>query len=169
MKKLLLLVTIMLLALSLCACTADTPAPAGDTSGDAPQESSDAPDTPDDGQTVDLPILDEINQNVQVGTSGSYMTAVQAAAKLLDWGVDTGLDPEEIRTAAAAWLGNMGNDDQTAFAEKLALVDNAYQSLLKDGAEDLLSSAGCENTGYPWSDQPVESIEVIMDAAGLRS
>lgn len=169
MKKLLLLVTIMLLALSLCACTVDTPAPAGDTSGDAPQESSDAPDTPDDGQTVDLPILDEIDQNVQVGTSGSYMTAVQAAAKLLDWGVDTGLDPEEIRTAAAAWLGNMGNDDQTAFAEKLALVDNAYQSLLKDGAEDLLSSAGCTDTAYPWSTEPVESIEAIMDAAGLRS
>lgn len=169
MKKLLFLVTIMLLALSLCACTVDTPAPAGDTSGDAPQESSDAPDTPDDGQTVDLPILDEIDQNVQVGTSSSYMTAVQAAAKLLDWGVDTGLDPEEIRTAAAAWLGNMGNDDQTAFAEKLALVDNAYQSLLKDGAEDLLSSAGCTDTAYPWSTEPVESIEAIMDAAGLRS
>ena len=123
----------------------------------------------DEAFAVDLPILNEIDQTVRVGTSGSYMTAVQAAVKLLDWGVDTGLDPEEIRAATAAWLGNMGNDAQTAFADKLALVDNAYQSLLKDGAEDLLSSAGCTDTAYPWSTEPVESIEAIMEAAGLRA
>lgn len=168
MKKLLLLVT-MLLTLSLCACAADTPAPAPDVTPDTPQETPNTPDTPEDGQTVDLPILNEIDQTVRVGTSGSYMTAVQATVKLLDWGVDTGLDPEEIRAATAAWLGNMGNDAQTAFADKLALVDNAYQSLLKDGAEDLLSSAGCTDTAYPWSTEPVESIEAIMEAAGLRA
>lgn len=77
MKKLLLLVT-MLLTLSLCACAADTPAPAPDVTPDTPQETSDTADTPEDGQTVDLPILSEIDQTVQVGTSGSYMTAVQA-------------------------------------------------------------------------------------------
>ena len=168
MKKLLLLVT-MLLTLSLCACAADTPAPAPDVTPDTPQETPNTPDTPEDGQTVDLPILNEIDQTVRVGTSGSYMTAVQAAVKLLDWGVDTGLDPEEIRAATAAWRGKMGNDAQTAFADKLALEDNACQSLLKDGAADLLSSAGCTDTAYPWSTEPVESIEAIMEAAGLRA
>lgn len=62
----------------------------------------------------------------------------------------------------------MGNDAQTAFAEKLARVDEAYLLLLEDGAEDILSTAGVENAGYPWSDQRVETIEAIMDAAGLR-
>ena len=96
------------------------------------------------------------------------MTAVKAAADLLDWGVNTGLDPEEIRQAAISWLAEMGNDAQTEFTEKLAQVDEAYRILLEDGAEDILSSAGVENAGYPWSDQEVETIEAIMEAAGLR-
>lgn len=45
---------------------------------DAPSESS------SNIPALELPILDEINQNVSVGTAGSYMTAVQAAVKLLD-------------------------------------------------------------------------------------
>ena len=117
---------------------------------------------------LELPILDEINNNVTVATAGSFMTAVKAAADLLDWGVNTGLDPEEIRQAAISWLAEMGNDAQTEFTEKLAQVDEAYRILLEDGAEDILSSAGVENAGYPWSDQEVETIEAIMEAAGLR-
>lgn len=117
---------------------------------------------------LELPILDEINNNVTVATAGSFMTAVKAAADLLDWGVNTGLDPEEIRQAALSWLAEMGNDARTEFTEKLAQVDEAYRILLEDGAEDILSSAGVENAGYPWSDQEVETIEAIMEAAGLR-
>ena len=115
-----------------------------------------------------LPILDEIDQNTEVGTAGSFMTAVQSAVKLLDWGTSTGLDPEEIREAAIAWLSDKGNDEQVAFAQKLASVDDAYQKLLGDGAEDLLASAGCEDAAYPWSSEPVENIEVIMEVVGLR-
>lgn len=117
---------------------------------------------------LELPILDEINNNVTVATAGSFLTAVRAAVELLDWGVNTGLDPEEIRESTVSWLSGQGNDAQTAFAEKLARVDDAYQMLLEDGAEDILSTAGLENTGYPWSDQRVETIEAIMEAAGLR-
>ena len=47
-------------------------------------------------------------------------------------------------------------------------MDEAYLLLLEDGAEDILSTAGVENAGYPWSNQRVETIEAIMDAAGLR-
>ena len=117
---------------------------------------------------LELPILQEISDTVAVGTSDSYMTAVQAAAAMLDWGVHTGLNPEEIRQAAVDWLTPRGNDAQAAFAEKLTQVDSAYQELLKPGAEALLSSAGLEDAGYPWSDTPVASIEAIMEAAGLR-
>lgn len=117
---------------------------------------------------IQLPILDEINQNITVGTTGCFMTAVQVAVDLLDWGTATGLDPEEIRSATLAWLTDMGNDKQVAFAEKLALVDEAYQKLLGSDAKELLSSAGCEDAAYPWSDAPVESIEAIMEAVGLR-
>ena len=141
------------------------------------QEAANIPEitaVPETGETagstagLELPILDEINNNVTVATAGSFLTAVRAAADLLDWGVNTGLDPEEIREATVSWLSGMGNDTQTAFAEKLARVDEAYLMLLEDGAEDILSTAGVENSGYPWSDQKVETIEAIMEAAGLR-
>lgn len=75
---------------------------------------SDAADTPADVPPVlTLPILDEIDRNVTIGTSGSSLLAVQAAAKLLD-------------------------------------------------------SAGCEDVEITWGSDPVEPVEAIMQAAGLR-
>lgn len=75
---------------------------------------SDAADAPADVPPVlTLPILDEIDRNVTVGTSGSLLLAVQAAVKLLD-------------------------------------------------------SAGCENVEVTWGSDPVEPVEAIMQAAGLR-
>lgn len=54
---------------------------------------SDIADAPTDVLPVlTLPILDEIDTSVTVGTSGSSLLAVQAAVKLLDWGVNTGDD-----------------------------------------------------------------------------
>lgn len=127
---------------------------------DAAEEQPDSP--------LQLPILDEINRNTTVGAAGAYLTAVQSAVKLLDWGTATGLDAEEIKAATVAWMADKGNDEQAAFAEKLTEVDEAYKQLLQDGAEELLISAGCEDAAYPWSDVPVESIEAVMEAAGLR-
>lgn len=120
--------------------------------------------------SIQMPILDEINQNTSVGTAGAYMTAVQSAVKLLDWGTTTGLDPQEIKEATVAWLSDKGNDEQIAFSEKLAAVDETYRKLIGEKADamELLESAGCGDAAYPWSDAPVESIEAIMEAVGLR-
>ena len=129
---------------------------------------SEAPDAPADVPPVlTLPIPDEIDRNVTVGTSGSSLLAVQAAAKLLDWGVNTGLDTDEIGTAASVWL-SAKNDDRTECLQKLELVDEAYQKLLTDEARELLDSAGCENVEVTWGSDPVEPVEAIMQAAGLR-
>ena len=129
---------------------------------------SDAPDAPADvPQVLTLPILDEINANVAVGTSGSSLSAVRAAAELLDWGVNTGLDTDEISDAASTWLAAQ-NDDLTDFLHKLELVDDAYKKLRTDQARKLLDSAGCEDTEITWGRAPVEAVEAIMQAAGLR-
>ena len=173
MKKSVMCATV-LVAVLLCACSRTSPSPAVSTEPSVPSsaasmESADAlPESSSDVTALELPILDEINQTVSIGTTGSYMTAVQAAAKLLDWGTNTGLDPTEIREATVNWLMDKGNDEQVTFSDKLALVDNAYQKLLSDDAEDLLSSAGLKSAECDWGNQPVESIEAIMDAIGLR-
>lgn len=129
---------------------------------------SDALDAPADVPPVlTLPILDEINETVTIGTSGSSLLAVQAAAKLLDWGINTGLDPDEISEATSTWLAAK-NDDLTDCLKKLGLVDDACQKLLTDEARELLDSAGCEDVEITWNSEPVEPVEAIMQAAGLR-
>ena len=129
---------------------------------------SDAADAPADVPPVlTLPILDEIDRNVTVGTSGSSLLAVQAAVNLLDWGVNTGLGADEISDATSTWLASK-NDNLTECLKKLELVDEAYRKLLTDEARELLDSAGCENVEITWGSDPVEPVEAIMQTAGLR-
>ena len=92
---------------------------------------------------------------------------MQVAVRLLDWGVNTGLDTDEIGTAASVWL-SAKNDDRTECLQKLELVDDAYQKLLTGQARDLLDSAGCETTEITWGSEPVAAVEAVMQAAGLR-
>ena len=129
---------------------------------------SDAVDAPADVPPVlTLPILDEIDQTVVIGTSGSSLSAVQAAVRLLDWGENTGLGADEISDAASTWLAAK-NNDLTDCLKKLELVDEAYRKLLTDEARELLDSAGCEDVEITWGSTPVEAVEAIMQAAGLR-
>ena len=129
---------------------------------------SNAPDAPADVPSVlTLPILDEIDRTVTVGTAGSSLLAVQAAVKLLDWGVNTGLDTDEISDAASTWLAAK-NAELTDCLQKLELVDNAYQKLLTDDVRELMDSAGCAEAEITWGSEPIEPIEAIMRAAGLR-
>ena len=129
---------------------------------------SDAADAPADVPPVlTLPILDEIDTSVTVGTSGSSLLAVQAAVKLLDWGENTGLGADEVSDAASTWLAAR-NNDLTDCLKKLELVDEAYRKLLTDEARELLDSAGCEDVEITWGSDPVEPVEAIMQAAGLR-
>lgn len=130
---------------------------------------SDTADAPADVPSVlTLPILDEIDRNVTVGTSASSLLAVQEAVKLLDWGENTDLGANEISDAASTWLAAKNNDLSDCL-KKLRLVDEAYRKLLTDEARKLLDSAGCEDVEITWDSDPVEPVEAIMQAAGLRS
>lgn len=174
MKNLKKIATARLLAiiLLLAVCTAGCAAPAESNSGvpsetDSPAESDSSGAPADAPQALTLPILDEIDADVTVGTAGSSLLAVQAAVKLLDWGVNTGLDTDEISGAASAWL-TAKNEDRTECLQKLELVDEAYQKLLTDEARELLDSAGCAEVEITWGSEPVEPVEAIMRSAGLR-
>lgn len=119
-------------------------------------------------EKLSLPVLDEIDSKVQIGTSGSSLIAVQAAVKLLEWGEHTGLDPEEIREAASAWISEQTDSDREEALLKLEMVDDAYQRLLKEDARELLDTAGCADTEIFWGSEPMEPVEAIMQVAGLR-
>ena len=129
---------------------------------------SDAADAAADVPPVlTLPILDEIEATVTVGVSGSSLSAVRAAAKLLDWAAATGLGAEEVGDAASTWLASR-NDDLTECLQKLEMVDDACQGLLTGEARAMLDSAGCADTEITWGSQMPEPAEAIMQAAGLR-
>lgn len=129
---------------------------------------SDAPGAPADVPSVlTLPILDEIDADVMLGTAGSSLSAVRAASKLLDWGANTGLGADEVGDAASTWLANK-NDDLSACIQKLELVDSACRDLLTDGARELLDTAGCADTDITWGSELPEPVEAVMQAAGLR-
>ena len=106
-----------------------------DTIGNAdnPEDTGDIgnPENPEDTSTaLTLPILDQINSKVQIGTSGSSLIAVQAAVKLLEWGEHTGLDPEEIREAASAWLSEQTDSDrEEALLKLVGLLLHSAQSV----------------------------------------
>ena len=129
---------------------------------------SDAADAAADVPPVlTLLILDEIDATVTVGVSGSSLSAVRAAAKLLDWAAATGLGAEEVGDAASTWLASR-NDDLTECLQKLEMVDDACQGLLTGEARAMLDSAGCADTEITWGSQMPEPVEAIMQAAGLR-
>lgn len=131
---------------------------------DEPKHDDALADTP---QVLTLPILEEIETSVTIEGSDPSASAVPAAVKLLDWGMNTGLDTEEIGDAASAWLAAK-DGEANDLLNKLKLVDDAYQKLLTADARELLDGAGCEEVEITWGSDPVEPVEAIMQAAGLR-
>lgn len=166
MKKLfLLLLTGMLL---LCAC------------GQVPEE---APETPEGPAAVEpeatpapageelYALLGELRETVSIGTAGSSLRAVSMAAKLLDWAEEAELTDEELLSALTPWLGELEDGIPADFLEQLGAVDGMVQLLTGEDAAQamgLLSDAGCEDCGYPWSEKAVSTVERLMTLAGLR-
>ena len=112
-------------------------------------------------------VLDEINTDIQPGTTGNGMNSIKAAAHLLNWGVGTSMTTDEVKKETVSWLSDKGNSEQVEFSNKLASVYDAYQKLLGSDAKELLEQAGCDNAAYPWSDAPVETIEAIIEVVQL--
>lgn len=119
-------------------------------------------------QVVELPVLDRIDKEVEPGAAGASLRAVQAAVRLMEWAENTGLAPDEIQDSAVAWLAQKDEEARTEAIQMLTCVDGACQSLRGEDARELLDSAGCEDTEIFWTSEPLECVEAIMRAAGLR-
>lgn len=112
-------------------------------------------------------MLEEINTDIEPGTTGCGMASIKVAAHLLNWGVGTGMGTDEIKDETVSWLSDKGNSEQVDFSYKLASVYDAYHKLLGSDAKELLEEAGCDDAAYPWSDSPVEPIEAIVEVVQL--
>ena len=180
MKKIICAALALSLLFSLAACgsapAAETAAPDAaeataeviiETEAPAPAETSALVGSAAEAEKL-AAILDDISASVTIGTAGSSLRAAIAAAALLDWASVTTLGYDEVKSATADWLMPKGNDAQVEFAGQLEAVDFACTELQKENAADLLESAGCSDSGYPWNGQAFELAGAVMDAAGLR-
>ena len=177
MKKLFAFVLTLITALSLCACGSGTAGPAEATPSPAPVESA-APTAeaePTDNsvleaQTAELTaLLDDFGTRIQSGSAGSSLRAVAQAARLMDWGMSTGMTDAQISAAAADYLAALDEDAKALYLMQIDSLDYAYKQLLQPGQEELLSEAGCADAAYPWSDSPIPAVESLMTALGARS
>ena len=112
-------------------------------------------------------MLNEINTDVQLGTAGSSLKTVKVAANLLG----------KFRLFVVSFIRKPPDSLTFDFfltkagfgspVQKIADVYDAYQELLGENAEELLSSAGYTGKGYPWGSSKVEAIETIKDVVQL--
>ncbi|MBQ9250287.1 MAG: hypothetical protein IJ179_07955 [Oscillospiraceae bacterium] len=185
MKKL-LLISLLCLALLLCACEkAAPPAPAQTATEpaaaeEAPASADTAPaqavvveDTSEesDQQAALGELLSWMRDYVTIGTAGSSLRAAAAAAELLDWADGCTLDAAGVAAAYEAWAPGMNPDIPVDFAEQLGAVDYNVRMLTGEDTEQaamLLADAGCEDCGYPWDAHALSVTEALMQAAGLR-
>ncbi|SDB03231.1 hypothetical protein [Eubacterium oxidoreducens] len=94
-------------------------------------------------------ILAAINSQVQPETAGSTINAQACAQELMDWGYETGSDSAEIENTIVTFMSTLSADDANNFKERLELVDQQYQSMIKDS-------------------DSIEAVETVMEQAGLR-
>lgn len=113
-------------------------------------------------------MLKELNDGVNTSETGTNHDAVKCAASLMNWGVGTTLTTNEIKSVVKEYISSLSETEKADFKKKLSRVDELYKQLLKEGQEDLLKEAGCENAAYPWSSEPLETVEAVMDEAGFR-
>ena len=155
MKKLFAFVLTLITALSLCACGSGSAEPAEATPSPAPVESAaptaeaePADNSVLEAQTAELTaLLDDFGTRIQSGSAGSSLRAVAQAARLMDWGMSTGMTDAQISAAAADYLAALDEDAKALYLMQIDSLDYAYKQLLQPGQEELLSEAGCADAG----------------------
>ena len=168
MKKITLILLLVAMLLSLCACGEKAPE-ASPAASETPAEETIIIEAPPAEDAAPLSqVLDSINKNTEVGTAGSSLRAAQSAAMLMDWCAETSLDAGQVRAATVEWLSPMGNDAQTEFAQKLELVDTMCLELIHKDGTSLLESAGYTSSSYPWDEAAYEKYTAVLDAVGVE-
>ena len=169
-QNIIVLMAVSAMALSACA-KSDTSTP-----DSSKTETTDtANDTTNDTAAVDeaekaylISILDDIRDNMEVGTAGSSLKAVPFGAELLDWSLDPTMDAKAVKDVVAEWLSEQDSDKLAEINEQLMLAVNTAQALTGESGKELMESAGFESENYPWSDAKTDIISEALNAVGAE-
>lgn len=112
-------------------------------------------------------ILNDLSSNMHPGTAGSSLTSARLATNLILWASKTKMDKKEAAGIVLDWLQEQSPEIQSAFREKVSSVSDTYGRILKDGAADLLKSAGIEQDLSNLKPRLTEIVESILASGGL--
>lgn len=131
------------------------------TAADAQKESTSSKKTENPAIKEMDALLDQIKTEVVEGDNKSY---VRVASSLMNWGVGTPLTTEQIKKETASFYAGLGSGGKAAFVKNVNAVYDTYKKLLgSGGAENLLAEAGVKNAAYPWSTEPLETVEAVYE------
>lgn len=131
------------------------------TAADAQKESTSSKKTENPAIKEMDALLDQIKTEVVEGDNKSY---VRVASSLMNWGVGTPLTTEQIKKETASFYAGLGSGEKAAFVKNVNAVYDTYKKLLgSGGAENLLAEAGVKNAAYPWSTEPLETVEAVYE------
>lgn len=175
MKKSIKQNIIVLMAVSAMALSACAKSDTSTTDSSKTETTDTANDTTNDTAAVDeaekaylISILDDIRDNMEVGTAGSSLKAVPFGAELLDWSLDPTMDAKAVKDVVAEWLSEQDSDKLAEINEQLMLAVNTAQALTGESGKELMESAGFESENYPWSDAKTDIISEALNAVGAE-
>ena len=185
MKKALALLLALTLIPALAACgrraehtPADTPSPTPAATATAAPVPTPEP-TPKPTPVPLIPDLPEVHDaaleailadvlTVHPGSAGSSLRSAAVAARLLDWGMATGLNDDEIYSATGCFLDTLGDQDLLVFFESLDAVYDRGYDLRGENGKALLEDAGVADSAWPWNEQAFHALEMVYLGCGAR-
>ena len=161
-QNIIVLMAVSAMALSACA-KSDTSTP-----DSSKTETTDTASVDENEKAYLISILDDIRDNMEVGTAGSSLKAVPFGAELLDWSLDPTMYAKAVKDVVAEWLSEQDSDKLAEINEQLMLAVNTAQALTGESGKDLMESAGFESENYPWTDAKTDIISEALNAVGAE-
>lgn len=113
-------------------------------------------------------ILNDLANNLHPGTAGSSLTSARLATDLLTWAATTKMDKKEAAAIVGEWLKEQSPEIRSHFQEKITSISDTYGRILKDGAADLLKSAGIESDFSNLGTRLKELVDAVLASGGVN-
>lgn len=109
-------------------------------------------------------VLENIRTGITLNREDETRHMITAqAASLMNWAVGTSLTDDEIATICQEYKDEHTKGEIQSLCSMFQLVYEDYLTLLQEGQEQKLADAGCEDAAYPWSSNPISSIELLNE------
>ncbi len=105
---------------------------------------------------------------VYPGTAGSSISAAACAVRLLDWGAETELNDDGIRSATEAWFEEQDEESRELFKESIRLVRALRDDLRDKDHEYIMDLTGIDSAFWPWNERAFSVPDTVCSACGVE-